>query len=178
MRMTARLAGAALLAIAAGHAQAQGNPTDQTKQTAAQAETPKTPQAADLQGYVLMLQEEEGRLKAARDEADRGPAQSQPGAMSQQRMDLMQTLRNAWHTVQKVPAEFADNTAYKDAERHLRERFGDVGPTRRLEKAEGVAAADDALQTIAGLRQQVAQAAQQAGGAIPTPPVQGGGTAR
>ena len=149
--------------LASGNALAQGN-ASQPQPTVSQAQASGGGQASALQNYVLMLQEEEGKLQVARDEADRGPAESQAGAMSQQRMDLMQTLRAAWRTVQRVPAEFANTSAYQDANRHLRQNLGDVGPTRRLDKAEGVAAADDALRTIAVLRQQAAQAAMQAGG--------------
>ena len=140
MRLTARWASAALMVLAADSAMAQGT----SLQTQGAVPAPTTTRPSVLQGYALTLQEQEEKLKAARDEAARGPAQSQEGAMSEQRIDLMQTLRGALRTVQIAPEELASTQVYKDAERHLRRRFDEVGASRRLDKEEGVAAADSA----------------------------------
>lgn len=147
------------------------------QQTAQQAQTAESP-AADLQAYALMLQDAESRLAKARQVHAEGRTSSQTGAFSQERIDLMQTLRAAWRDMQRVPASYKNSDAYQGAERRMRADFGDVGPDRSLSKEKADQAAGDALQTLAELRGKVAQAATQAGAAVPAPAVQGGGTPR
>jgi hypothetical protein len=161
---------AAALPVAAG---AQG-----TRETARQAEQPATGTAAELQAYALTLQDAETRLAAARAQQERGPSESQAGAASAQRIDLTQASQAAWQSLQRVPSAYSETLAYQQAHRRVQHDLSAIGPSRDLDKAEALRAADDMLQALAELRRDVASAATQAGGAIPAPPVQGGGTPR
>ena len=51
---------------------------------------PRTAIASELQGYALLLQDAEGRLRQAKEAAARGPEQSQPGVLSREREELAQ----------------------------------------------------------------------------------------
>ncbi len=152
--------------------------TAQTSQQTASQTQPATGPAADLQAYVLMLQDSEARLAKARQTHAEGRTSSQTGAFSQERIDLMQTIRAAWRDMQKVPASYKDNEAYQSAEKKIRADLDAAGPDRSLSKEKADQAAQDALQTLADLRGKVAQAAAQAGAPVPAPQVQGGGTPR
>ncbi len=72
-------AGKLALVLAAGiatHAWAQAAP-ERARDTARQADVPRTATASSLQGYALLLQEAESRLRQAKEAAVRAPGQSQ-----------------------------------------------------------------------------------------------------
>jgi hypothetical protein len=146
-----------------------------TQETARQAEIPRTATASNLQAYALLLQDAEGRLRQAKEAAVRGPAQRQQGVLSQEREELAQAGQAALQSMQNVPPEFAGSEAYQQAHRRYRQNLVDFGSTQRLNQDEGIAAAEEALRTLAELRQQVARAAGEAGGSIPSPPAAMGG---
>lgn len=150
----------------------------QDSRQAAQQAQPATGPAADLQAYALMLQDAESRLAKARQTHAEGRTASQTGAFSQERIDLMQTIRGAWRDMERVPAGYKDSEAYQSADRKMRGEFSDVGQDRSLSKEKADHAAADALQILAELRGNVARAAAQAGGPVPVPKVQGGGSPR
>jgi len=83
-------AGKLALVLTAGlatHAWAQATP-ERARDTARQADVPRTATASSLQGYALLLQEAESRLRQAKEAAARAPEQSQPGAVSNERGEL------------------------------------------------------------------------------------------
>jgi len=170
-------AGMLALALAAGlvpETWAQTTP-ETARETARRAEMPRTATASDLQGYALLLQDAEGRLRQAKEAAARGPEQSQRGAVSREREDLAQAGQAALRSVQNVPPAFADTEFYKQAERRFRHNLEEFGSTQHLNGEKGIAAAEEALRVLVELRQQVARAAGEAGGSIPAPPAATGG---
>ena len=166
------LAAAALLALPPVPTLAQS-----TQETARGA-TPASGPGAELQSYALLLQEAETRLARAREAHAAGRTESQAGAASQERIELMQVLRAAWRDMQKVPPAFSETVAYQQAHRRMQHDLADVGPDRSLSKEKADAAAQDALQLLSELRGQVVSAAGQAGASMPAPAVQGGGANR
>jgi hypothetical protein len=165
-------AGMLALLLAAGlvpDTWAQTTP-ETARETARRAEMPRTAIASDLQGYALLLQDAEGRLRQAKEAATRGPEQSQQGALSRDREELAHAGQAALQSVQNVPPSLADTEVYKQAERRFRHNLVEFGSTQRMNGEKGIAAAEEALQTLAELRQQVARAAGEAGGSIPAPP--------
>ena len=99
-------AGMLALVLAAGlvpEAWAQATP-ETARETARRAETPSTATASDLQGYALLLQDAEGRLRQAKEAAAHGPEQSQRGAVSEEREDLAQAGQAALQSVQRRAA--------------------------------------------------------------------------
>jgi hypothetical protein len=168
-RTMAATAAAAMLVVP-GAAWAQ--PT--AAETARQA-PPATAAAADLQGYVLMVQQAEGRLRAAKDAAAREPASYSGGAMTPARQELMHATREAWRVMQRVPPALERSEAYRSAEREMRQALGEIGPTRTLSREEGDRAAEGALRALDGLRAQAAQAASSAGAPVAAPPMATGG---
>ncbi|MCB4824314.1 hypothetical protein [Roseicella aerolata] len=173
MRAVTILAALALTAGLPALATAQS-----ARETARQTPPPATAAAADLQAYALLLQDAEARLARAREEHAAGRTESQTGAFSQERINLMQTVRSAWQDMQRVPEGFAETVAYQEAQRRMRRDFNQVGPDRSLSKEKADEAARDALQVLAELRGHVVSAAGQAGGSMPAPAVQGGGANR
>jgi hypothetical protein len=161
-------AGILVLALAVGIAPDIWAQT--TRETARQAEIPRTATASNLQAYALLLQDAEGRLHQAKEAAARSPVQSQQGAVSKEREDLAQAGQAALRSVENVPPEFAGSEAYQQAQRRFRQTLGAFSSTQRLNGEEGIAAAEEALRTLAELRQQVAHAVGEAGGSIPAPP--------
>ncbi|MDO9706767.1 hypothetical protein [Paracraurococcus lichenis] len=174
MRRVLAVTAAALLAWAPAQVLAQSPPAQSQQETARQA-APATGPAADLQAYALVLQGAEQRLAQAKERHAAGRTSSQEGAFSQERIDLMQTLRGAWHDMQRVPPAFAETEAYQSAQQRMRQEFGEVGPDRSLSKEKADTAAQDALQVLSDLRGQVVSAAGQAGAPMAAPAVQGGG---
>jgi hypothetical protein len=178
MRMRLHLVCMALAAMLSGTAWAQGTPPGTRA-----SEAPPNPQAADLPGYVSALQAAEQRLRQARDAAARAPAESQQGAMPAERMELMHATRYAWRTAQGAPPGFEETPAYQEADRNLRQDFGEVGPQQPLDRQAGIAAADSALRTLAELRRKAAEAAGRTGAdpaatGSPAPAAQGAGMRR
>lgn len=167
------MAVAALLALPAAGPRAQ--PAPSTQETARGAATPQSARGAALQAYALQLQEAERNLAEARARHAREGTESQEGAFSQARIDLMRTIRGAWQEMQKAPPEFAETATYQEANRRMRQDFGDIGPDRTLSKEKADGAAEDALQVLADLRGFVVSAAGQAGAPMPAPTVDGGG---
>lgn len=163
---------AAALPVAA---MAQSAAPQSVQETARQAAPATTGAGADLQGYALLLQQAESALAQARQVHASGRTESQTGAFSQERIDLMQTVRNAWRDMQKVPPGLADSDVYRQAERAMRENFGSIGPDRSLSKEKADAAAQDALRVLSDLRGHVVSAAGQAGAPMHAPAVEGGG---
>jgi hypothetical protein len=172
MRVIPALAAMALLALPAAGSLAQ------TTQETARGAAPASGRGAELQSYALLLQEAETRLAKAREAHAAGRTESQAGAASQERIELMQVLRAAWRDVQKVPRDFSETSAYQQAQRRLQHDLSDVGPDRSLSKEKADAAAQDALQVLSELRGHVVSAAGQAGASMPAPAVQGGGANR
>ena len=168
-------AGMLALALSAGLVPATWAQT--TPETARRAEMPRTTIASDLQGYALLLQDAEGRLRQAKEAATRGPEQSQRGVVSREREELAQAGQAAMRNVQNVPPGFAGTEAYRQAERRFRHNLQEFGAAQQLNGGKGIAAAEEALRTLAELRQQVARAASEAGGSIPAPPTAMGGGA-
>jgi uncharacterized protein YdbL (DUF1318 family) len=141
-----------------------------------QTQTPQTTVGEQLKAYAATLQEIEGNLRQARDKAASSPAQqTQQGAMSQPHADLLQAIRSAWQGMQAVPPSLFDSEVYKQAERRMQADANQARPTWEPNRQQGTAAADDALQTLAGLRQEVLQMASQPGANAPAPPASSGG---
>jgi len=159
------------LALAAPATQAQ--PT--AAETARQAAPATTGQGSVLQGYVLMLQATEQDLKAAREKAAQEPASYSGSAMTPARQQLMREVRDAYHAMQNAPEAVQDTEAYRDARVEVQQAFTAIGPGWDQSTQQGVAAADRALAALDRLRQSVAGMAEAAGGAVPAPPVAGGG---
>jgi hypothetical protein len=165
-----------LAASVATSAWAQVTP-ERAKDTARQADIPRTATASSLQGYALLLQEAESRLRQAKETAARAPGQSQQGAVSNERGELAEAGQAALRSMQNVPAEFAGTEAYRQAERRFRQNLEAFSATQRLDKEHTMAGSEEALRILAELRQQVGLAAEAAGGSIPTPPAAAGGGA-
>jgi hypothetical protein len=172
MRVLPALAAMTLVALPLAPA------TAQSVQETARGATPATGPGAELQSYALQLQEAETRLAKAREAHAAGRTESQEGAASQERIELMQVLRAAWRDMQKVPQAFSETVAYQQAQRRMQHDLADVGPDRSLSKERADAAAQDALQLLSELRGEVVSAAGQAGASMPAPAVQGGGANR
>ncbi len=172
-------AGKLALVLAAGlatHAWAQAAP-ERAKDTARQADVPRTATASSLQGYALLLQEAESRLRQAKEAAVRAPGQSQQGAVSNERGELAEAGQAARRNMQNVPAEFAGTEAYRQAERRFRQNLEAFSASQRLDKERTIAGSEEALRILAELRQHVSRAAEAAGGSIPTPPAAASGGA-
>ncbi|TDH61666.1 hypothetical protein E2C06_15160 [Dankookia rubra] len=172
MRVFPALAAMALLALPLAPACAQ------SVQETARGATPATGPGAALQSYALQLQAAETRLARAREAHAAGRTESQAGAASQERIELMQVLRAAWSDMQKVPQSFSETVAYQQAQRRMQHDLSEVGPDRSLSKEKADTAAQDALQVLSELRGHVVSAAGQAGASMPAPAVQGGGANR
>ncbi|SDE36191.1 hypothetical protein [Belnapia rosea] len=161
---------AAVLAGLAPVAWAQSRP-----ETMSQAAAPGAVPASDLQSYARLLQDAETRLRQAQQAAARAPVQRQEGAVSGERIELMRTARAAQDTVQQVPTSFAGTEAYRNADRELRETLSGFVSAQREGGQGSMQAADRAVGILAGLRQQVMQAAGASGGSVPTPSTGGSG---
>lgn len=136
------------------------------------------PETAGLQGYALQLQDAENRLRQARDAAAQAPAQSQQGAVSPERGELAQAGQAALRILQNAPPAFTEQETYQQAERRFRQHLADFGAGQRLGGDDStIAAADQALRTLADLRQQVTRATGQGSDTIPAPPTATGGGA-
>ncbi|MBL6457190.1 hypothetical protein JMJ55_17780 [Belnapia sp. T6] len=133
------------------------------------------PAATDLQSYATMLQDAENRLRQAQQEATGAPTQRQGGAVSQQRVELSQVARGAQESLHRAPADFMGTDAYKTADRELREALSGFISAQREGGQGSLQAADRAVQILAGLRQQVMQAASASGSGGATPPAAGTG---
>lgn len=148
------------------------------QRAAQQTRTPQTTVGEQLKAYAATLQTIEDNLRQAREKAASSPAQqTQQGAMSQPHADLLQAIRSAWQGMQTVPPSLFDSEAYKQAERRMRADANEARPTWEPNRQQGTAAADDALQTLAGLRQQVLEMASQPGADAPAPTTATGGGA-
>ena len=128
----------------------------------------------DLQAYVLMLQAGQERPRAAQAAARAEPHSYSGGAMTPARQMLMQEARDAWRAMQRAPAAVERTEAYADAERAMRQAFGEIGPTRDLSGEEGLQAAERAQRALDGLGAEVARMAAATGSSVPAPPVAGG----
>jgi len=169
-------AGQLALVLAAGlaaNAWAQATP-ERAQDTARQADIPRTATASSLQGYALQLQEAESRLRQAKEAAARAPEQSQQGAVSDERGKLAEAGQAALRGMRNVPPEFVNTEAYRQAERRFRQNLEAFSASQQLDKERTIAGAEEALRTLAELRQQVGRAADAAGGSIPTPPAAAG----
>lgn len=164
---------AAVLAGLAPMAWAQTRP-----ETAGQTAAPGAAPAPDLPSYARMLQDAENRLRQAQQAAGHAPVQHQGGAVSGERIELMRVARAAQDTVQQVPTSFAGNEAYRNADRELRETLSSFVSAQREGGQGSMQAADRAVSILAGLRQQVLQAASSSGGTTQTPPAAGSGAGR
>lgn len=146
------------------------------QRAARQTQTPQTTVGEQMKAYAATLQEIEGQLRQARQQAANSPAQqTQQGAMSQPHAELLQAIRSAWQGMQTVPQTVFDSEVYKDAERRMRGDANEARPTWEPNRQQALAAADDALKTLDGLRQQVLQMARQPGANAPAPPASSGG---
>ncbi len=174
--MRAGKLGLVLAAGLATSAWAQATP-ERAQDTARQADIPRTATASSLQGYALLLQEAESRLRQAKEAAARAPEQSQQGAVSKERGDLAEAGQAALRSMQNVPADFAGTEAYQQATRRFRQNLQAFSASQRLDKERTIAGSEEALRTLAELRQHVGQAAEASGGSIPTPPAAASGGA-
>jgi hypothetical protein len=167
------------LVLAAGlaaNAWAQATP-ERAQDTARQADKPRTATASSLQGYAHPLQEAESRLRQAKEAAARAPEQSQQSAVSDERGRLAEAGQAALRSMQNVPADFAGTDSYRQAERRFRQNLETFSASQQLNKERAIAGAEEALRTLAELRQQAGRAADAAGGTIPTPPAAAAGGA-
>ncbi len=144
-------------------------------QPAGQTTSPGAAAAPDLASYARLLEDAETRLRQAEQAASRAPVNHQGGAISGQRIELMQVARSAQDSVQRVPASFAGNEAYRTADRELRETLSSMITAQRAGGEGSTQAAEKAVQIIAGLRQQVMQAAGGTGAPAPAQPAAGSG---
>ncbi len=144
-------------------------------QPAGQTEAPGAAAAPDLPSYARLLEDAETRLRQAEQAASRAPVQRQGGAVSGERIELMRVARAAQDNVQRVPSSFAGSEAYRNADRELREALSSVITAQREGGEGSTQAAEKAVGIIAGLRQQVMQAASGAGTQAPVPPASGTG---
>jgi hypothetical protein len=170
-------AGMLAVALTAGLApgiHAQTTP-ETARETARQAEVPRTEAAASLQAYALSLQDAESRLARAKDAAARGPEQIQQGALPHERGELAQAGQAALRSLENVPPDFAGTEAYRRAERRFRQSLAAFGASQPLDRERGIDGAEEALRALAELRRQVARAATAAGGPIAAPPAATGG---
>ena len=87
----------------------------------------------------------------------------------------MREARAAQDSVQRVPTSFAGNEAYRNADRELRETLASIVTAQREGGEGSMQAAEKAVQIIAGLRQQVLQAAGGTGAQAPAQPSSGTG---
>lgn len=174
--MRAGKLGLVLAAGLATSAWAQATP-ERAQDTARQADIPRTATASILQGYALLLQEAESRLRQAKEAAAQAPEQSQQGAVSKERGDLAEAGQAALRSMQNVPADFAGTEAYQQATRRFRQNLQAFSASQRLDKERTIAGSEEALRTLAELRQHVGQAAEASGGSIPTPPAAASGGA-
>ena len=155
---------------------AQATP-ERAQDTARQADVPRTATASNLQGYALLLQEAESRLRQAKEAAAQAPEQSQQGAVSKERGDLAEAGQAALRSMQNVPADFAGTEAYQQATRRFRQNPQAFSASQRQDKERTIAGSEEALRTLAELRQHVGRAAEASGGSIPTPPAAASGGA-
>ncbi|WP_135467295.1 hypothetical protein [Crenalkalicoccus roseus] len=171
MRCSSMVIASGLVLALAGGAAAQ----PPVAETARQAETPATAEASALQGYVLMLQEAQLRLRAAQEKAAQEPATYNRAAMTPARQELMQEVRNLLRAVENAPPEATRTEIYRETVRELRQAFDEAGPGWQRGDETGQAAASQALAAVDRLREELAGAAAAAGGAVPAPPVASGG---
>ncbi len=165
MRMRILLAAAMLVGMAPGA----------WAQPAGQSVAPGAAAAPDLPSYARILEDAENRLRQAEQAASHAPVQHQGGAISGSRIELMREARAAQDSVQRVPTSFAGNEAYRNADRELRETLSSVVTAQRGGGEGSMQAAEKAVQIIAGLRQQVLQAAGGTGAPAPAQPAAGSG---
>lgn len=144
-------------------------------QPAGQTEAPGAAAAPDLTSYARLLEDAETKLRQAEQSASQAPVQRQGGAVSGERIDLMQVARAAQDNVQRVPSSFAGSEAYRNADRELREALSSIITAQRGGGEGSTQAAEKAVRIIAGLRQQVMQAASGTGAQAPAPPASGTG---
>jgi len=141
-----------------------------------QTQTPQTTVGEQLKAYAATLQQIEGQLRQAREQAAGSPAQqTQEGAMAPPHADLLQAIRSAWRGMQAVPPSLSGSEVYKEAERRMRGDANEARPTWEPNRQQALTAADDALQALAGLRQEVQQMASQPGAEAPAPAAASGG---
>jgi hypothetical protein len=173
MRCSSMVIASGLVLALAGGAAAQ----PPVAETARQAEAPATAEASALQGYVLMLQEAQLRLRAAQEKAAQEPAtyNRNRAAMTPARQELMQEVRNLLRAVENAPPEAARTEIHRETVRELRRAFDEAGPGWQRGDETGQAAAAQALAAVDRLREELAGAAAAAGGAVPAPPVASGG---
>jgi len=136
-------------------------------QPAGQTTAPGAAAAPDLGSYARILEDAETRLRQAEQAASQAPVQHQGGAISGSRIELMREARSAQDSVQRVPTSFAGNEAYRNADRELRETLSSIVTAQREGGEGSMQAAQKAVQIIAGLRQQVQQAASGTGAQAP-----------
>jgi hypothetical protein len=144
-------------------------------QRAGQTEAPGAAAAPDLPSYARILEDAESKLRQAEEAASHAPVQQQAGAVSGERIELMRVARAAQDSVQRVPASFAGNEAYRNADRELRETLSSIVTAQRGGGEGSMQAAEKAAQIIAGLRQQVMQVAGTTGAPAPAQPALGTG---
>jgi hypothetical protein len=97
--------------------------------------------------------------------------------VSDERGRLAEAGQAALRSMQNAPSEFAGTEAYRHAERRFRQHLERFSASQQLDKGRTIASAEEALRTLADLRQQVGRAADAAGGSIPTPPAAAAGGA-
>ncbi len=170
MRMRIQLVAAVLAGMAPG-----GMAPGAWAQPAGQTVAPGAAAAPDLASYARILEDAETKLRQAEQAASRAPVQHQGGAISGERIELMRTARAAQDSVQRVPTSFAGNEAYRNADRELRETLSGFVTAQRGGGEGSMQAAGKAMQIIAGLRQQVMQAAGGTGASAPAQPASGSG---